>query len=119
MRFLLDVNASGALAGWLMELGHDVVRVSDKDPRMTDEDILSWAVRNRRIIITTDGDFEELIWRESKPHRGALRLENLPRAERKILLQDVLDLHSPDLESGAIVIASTKKVRVRRPIFTA
>jgi predicted nuclease of predicted toxin-antitoxin system len=77
MRFLLDVNASGALAGWLMELGHDVVRVSDKDPRMTDEDILS------------------------------------------ILLQDVLDLHSPDLESGAIVIASTKKVRVRRPIFTA
>ncbi len=73
----MDVNASGALAGWLMELGHDVVRVSDKDPRMTDEDILS------------------------------------------ILLQDVLDLHSPDLESGAIVIASTKKVRVRRPIFTA
>lgn len=36
MRFLLDVNASGALAGWLMELGHDVVRVSDKDPRMSE-----------------------------------------------------------------------------------
>jgi len=30
MNFLLDVNASGAVARWLIELGHDVIRVSDK-----------------------------------------------------------------------------------------
>ena len=64
MNFLLDVNASGIVARWLIELGHDVVLVSEKNPRMSDDEILRWAVRERRIIVTTDNDFEEMIWRE-------------------------------------------------------
>jgi len=115
MKFLLDVNASGIVASWLMQLGHDVVEVSQKDPGMSDNEILSWAVRERRIIITTDNDFEEMIWRQGKPHCGVLRLENLPRSERIVLLRDVFDCHSEDLESGAIVIALSTKFRVRKP----
>ena len=114
MNFLLDVNASGAVASWLIHLGHGVVEVGQKDPRMSDNDILSWAVRERRIIVTTDNDFEEMIWRQGKPHCGVLRLENLPRSERIALLHDVLDCHSLDLESGAIVIALSTKIRVRK-----
>ncbi len=114
MDFLLDVNASGAVANWLIHLRHGVVEVGQKDPRMSDNEILSWAVRERRIIVTTDNDFEELIWRQGKPHCGVLRLENLPRSERIALLQDVLDCHSLDLESGAIVIALSTKIRVRK-----
>ena len=115
MNFLLDVNASGALARLLIHLGHDVVEVGEKDPRMSDDDILSWALRERRIIVTTDNDFEEMIWRQGKSHCGVLRLENLPRSERKALLHDVLSRHSQELESGAIVIALSKKFRVRKP----
>jgi predicted nuclease of predicted toxin-antitoxin system len=59
-------------------------------------------------------DFEEIIWRQSKPHCGVLRLENLPRSERIALLRDVLDCHSLDLESRAIVIALSTKIRVRK-----
>ena len=114
MNFLLDVNASGAVANWLIHLGHGVVEVGQKDPRMSDNDILSWAVRERRIIVTTDNDFEEIIWRQSKSHCGVLRLENLPRSARIALLRDVLDGHSLDLESGAIVIALSTKIRVRK-----
>lgn len=115
MKFLLDVNASGAVAHWLIQLGHDVAEVAQKDPRMSDDEILRWAVRESRILVTTDNDFEEMIWRQGKPHCGVLRLENLPRSERKALLYDVLDRHSRDLESGAIVIALSTKFRVRRP----
>ncbi len=50
MDFLLDVNASGAVARWLLERGHNVAEVSQTDPRMSDDKILSWAVRDRRII---------------------------------------------------------------------
>ncbi len=114
MNFLLDVNASGAVARLLINLGHDVAEVGQKDPRMSDNEILSWAVRERRIIVTTDNDFEEMIWRQEKPHCGVLRLENLPRSERIVLLRDVLDRHSRDLESGAIVIALRTKFRVRK-----
>ncbi len=115
MNFLLDVNASGIVAHWLIQRGHDVAEVGQKDPRMSDNEILNWAVGERRIIITTDNDFEELIWRQGKPHCGVLRLENLPRSERIDLLRDVLDRHSSDLESGAIVVALSTKFRVRKP----
>jgi len=115
MNFLLDVSASGIVADWLIQLGHDVAEVGRKDPGMSDNEILNWAVRERRIIITTDNDFEEMIWRQGKPHCGVLRLENLPRSERIGLLRDVFDRHSSDLESGAIVIALSTKFRVRKP----
>jgi len=82
---------------------------------MSDSEILEWALEENRIIITTDDDFEEMIWRQGKSHCGVLRLENLPRSERIMLLRDVLDRHGRDLESGAIVIALSAKFRVRKP----
>ena len=115
MNFLLDVNASGAVARWLIRMGHDVAEVGQKNPSLSDNEILNWAVRESRIIVTTDNDFEEMIWRQGKPHCGVLRLENLPRSERLSLLYDVMDRHSRDLESGAIVIALSTKFRVRKP----
>ena len=115
MKFLVDVNASGSLSQWLREHGHDVVQVGNRDSRMPDEDILRWAVEEQRIIVTTDSDFEQMIWRQAKSHCGVLRLESLPRDERKNLLKDTLDLHGKDLGNGAIVIADSKKFRVRIP----
>lgn len=115
MKFLVDVNASGALSQWLKEQGHDVVQVSNRDSMMSDEDILRWAVEEQRIIVTIDSDFEEMIWRQAKSHSGILRLENLPRDERKSLLQDALKLYGKDLENRAIVIADSQKFRVRNP----
>ena len=114
MRFLTDVNASGTLAAWLAEQGHDVVQVRDKDPGMEDDAILAWAVAEHRIIVTTDKDFEGMIWRQRRRHCGVLRLENLPRAARRILLENVLSRHQSALASGAIVIASGDKIRIRK-----
>ena len=115
MKFLLDVNASGAVAHWLMDHEHDVLPVASVDPRMRDHEVLEWALREKRILVTTDQDFEEMIWQEKRPHEGILRLENLPRAERLSLLEYVLEHHKDDLASGAIVIASSRKIRIRRP----
>ena len=114
MDFLLDVNASGAVARCLIDRGHDVAEVGQTDPRMSDDKILTWAVRERRIIVTTDNDFEEMIYRQGKLHCGVLRLENLPRSERMTLLNDALAIHVKDLEAGAIVIALRTKFRIRK-----
>jgi len=95
-------------------MGYDVARVGNVDPRMTDDKILEWALEEHRIIVTTDKDFEEMVWRREYPHGGILRLENLPRFERKSLLKDMLRKHRQDLDSGAIVIAQKKKFRIRR-----
>ena len=114
MDFLLDVNASGAVARWLIDRGHNVLEVGQTDPTMRDDEILSWAVREHRIIVTTDNDFEEMIWRQGKYHCGVLRLENLPRSERITLLNEVFNRYAKDLEAGAIVIALRAKFRIRK-----
>jgi predicted nuclease of predicted toxin-antitoxin system len=115
MKFLVDVNASGAIVTLLKVLGHDVAQVVAIDERMSDDAILQWALTEGRIILTTDQDFEEMIWRERRAHYGVLRLENLPRAARRALLEETLAHHGQALEAGAIVIATTRKVRVRWP----
>ena len=56
-----------------------------------------------------------MIWQEKQQHAGVLHLENLPRVERLSLLEYVLTHHSQDLESGAIIIASSRKIRIRKP----
>jgi len=115
MKFLLDVNASGSVAHWLLDQGHDVLLVADVDSRMEDHKVLQWALHEKRILITTDQDFEEMIWRERRQHAGVLRLENLPRVERLSLLEYVLKHHNQHLALGAIVIASSRKIRIRKP----
>lgn len=115
MRFLLDVNASGSLAEFLLEKGHNVKRVSERDIRMSDHLILKWAVKERRIIVTTDKDFEAMVWRENRSHAGIIRLENLPRKDRLILLARILIKYKDAIEEGAILIATQQKVRIRHP----
>ena len=115
MKFLVDVNASGATVTLLEELGYDVTQVVTVDGRMSDEAILQWALGEARIVVTTDQDFEEMIWRAQKAHCGVLRLENVPRAARKQLLVDTLAQYGKELAAGAIVVATTRKVRVRWP----
>jgi predicted nuclease of predicted toxin-antitoxin system len=97
----------------LLEQGHDVHRVADVDPCMIDSRVLQWAWREKRVIITTDQDFEEMVWLEKKQHYGILRLENLPRVERLSLLEYVLSHHSQELASGNIIIATSRKIRIR------
>lgn len=94
----------------------NVKQVADRDVSLPDEEILRWAEQEQRIIVTTDKDFEEMIWRRGNPHCGILRLENLPRAERRALPEDLLAQHMQTLASGAIVIAQAKKIRIRTPL---
>ena len=51
MNLLLDVNASGAVASRLIQLGHSVVEVGQKDPRMRDNEILDRAVRGVELLL--------------------------------------------------------------------
>jgi predicted nuclease of predicted toxin-antitoxin system len=119
MKFLLDANVAGSVSKHLRGSGHDIAEVINKDPRMPDIAILAWALKENRIIVTTDKDFEEIIWQQGQKHCGVLRLENLPRSERMALVKDVLMRHAKDLESGSIVIATQKKYRIRKPFFRA
>ena len=62
LRVLVDVGVGRAAEGWLRQHGHDTQSVRDRDPRMEDADILSWAVNEQRLVVTMDKDFGELVF---------------------------------------------------------
>ena len=62
MRFLADENFPGNAVTALQARGHDIVWIRTAAPGSKDEEILAWAVREERVLLTFDKDFGELAW---------------------------------------------------------
>ena len=60
MRFLANENFPGAAVSVLKFAGHDVVWVRTTAPGTSDPEVLAWAARDTRILLTFDKDFGEL-----------------------------------------------------------
>jgi predicted nuclease of predicted toxin-antitoxin system len=62
LRFLLDMGISQSVSVWLRSLGHDAVHLNDEFLNtLIDISILEKAISEKRIIITTDMDFGQLL----------------------------------------------------------
>ncbi|MEW6275306.1 MAG: DUF5615 family PIN-like protein [Bacillota bacterium] len=44
----------GRLSQWLADQGHEVREVRKRNQTMSDEEVINWAVEEKRIIITVD-----------------------------------------------------------------
>lgn len=67
MRFLANENVPAASVRRLRAAGHDVRAASETDPGAQDPVILSLAAGERRILLTFDRDYGELIYRRGLP----------------------------------------------------
>lgn len=74
MKLLHDVHIGRLITNWLIGEGHDVTRASDLPPRTPDEEILRMAWRQSRIVMTSDKDFGELVFRIGIPSGGVILL---------------------------------------------
>ncbi len=103
MKFLLDVcAASRSLHTALTDLGHDVLSAHDLLPHASDETLLALAQEDKRILITEDKDFGELVFLRGLSHPGIVRLVEMTPTERADAMQD-----------GAIIVVTRKRVRIR------
>jgi len=69
---LLDEMHAPAIAKALRDRGHDVIAVADRpDLRaMSDQDLLGWAVREKRCVVTENvKDFRRLLLRTDEPRQ--------------------------------------------------
>jgi predicted nuclease of predicted toxin-antitoxin system len=116
MQFIVDESAGTAVVGYLRSAGHDVLAVSDAIPQANDEDILSRAMSERRILITNDKDFGELIFRRGQAHHGVvlLRLRDESSANRVRVLGQVLERYADRLPDHFSVATETS-FRIRPP----
>ena len=114
---MLDENADLPLGDYLVELGHDVTSiVRDYTRSIHDEDVLSLANRERRILITNDKDFGALVYQQSLPHSGVIlfRMKNEDVAFKISCLADAIHGHSEKLENAsAYIVVTDTRIRVR------
>lgn len=67
MRLLVDENMSRLTVSLLRASGHDVLWVREERPSSPDPDVLEWATRESRLLITFDTDFGEINQRDGNP----------------------------------------------------
>jgi predicted nuclease of predicted toxin-antitoxin system len=58
MKFIIDENLPQRLGPWLSQRGHDAVHVRDEPDLQSDRAIAEKAVREARVILTKDNDFD-------------------------------------------------------------
>ncbi|HEY3909861.1 MAG TPA: DUF5615 family PIN-like protein [Stellaceae bacterium] len=78
MRFLADENVPAAGVRALEAAGHDVVWVRLASPGISDADVLAWAIREHRILLTFDKDFGELAGTSALPPCCGIVLLRVP-----------------------------------------
>lgn len=114
MRFLADENVSRLVIERLRHEGHDVVSIAETRPGAPDDDILSAANAEARVLITGDHDFGEMVIRRRLGLHGVLLLEldRLANATEADTVANVVSVHADKL-AGNLVVVEPSRVRVR------
>jgi predicted nuclease of predicted toxin-antitoxin system len=115
VKLLLDACVWGGARPELRAAGHDVVWAGAWSTDPGDEEILAYAHREGRILVTLDKDFGELAIIQRIPHSGIIRLVNLSARRQAGVCRLVLERHGDALMSGAIVTAEPGRLRIRPP----
>ncbi len=117
MKFLLDMPILPYLVPWLNDQGHDAVHASSlKLDQAADWELLSYAAREQRVVITADTDFPQLIALSQQYIPGVVlfRGGNYSRQEMQELLNHVIQTMSEESLHNSVSTVDRKRIRQRR-----
>lgn len=115
-RLLIDENVPLYLITHLRNLGYDFLHVRDVQMALADEDVLTLAVRDKRILITFDRDFGELIFRQGLEVPPAIVYVRMSPVAREAVCAAVSGVLGPQaaLIDGHLVVIAMEGIRSRR-----
>ena len=122
-QFLIDENLSPLLSDYLRSLNFDAKAARDVGLKgKSDEEIIKWIQRNKRVLITADSDFGEFFYLKTFGHIGVIILKS--KSQQLKSFKEVIDylykekiLKSKKLENS-LIIAIKGKYRIRKYIET-
>ena len=115
LRFLVDRCAGQRLAHWLSSAGHDSVYAGSLGPDPGDQALLERAVSEKRILVTIDTDFGQLIYKDGQAHSGVVRLPDVRWRIRIELMKTIIHRYTSQMEAAAIITVRGNKIRVSVP----
>lgn len=120
MRFLADMGVARRVVQWLGEEGHDAVHLRDEGlQRLSNGTIFEKACSERRILLTFDLDFGEIVALSGGRAASVIvfRLHNTSTPHVIERLEKVLKDSRDAVEQGAVVIVEESRHRIRRVPF--
>lgn len=114
MTILADESVAGPIIERLRNEGHDVVSIRETMSGAPDTQVLAEAQATRRILLTEDKDFGEMVYRQGAAHHGVVlvRLGDMLRGVRASLVAEAFRKHAAEL-AGAFTVISRAGVRIR------
>ena len=116
MRFLADMGISKRSVDWLRSRGHDIIHLSEQGLQcMLDVDVFKKAKGEKRIILTMDLDFGQIVAasKTTSPSVVVFRLSNERSENINKRLEELLSKCSNDMREGSIISVSDNNIRVR------
>jgi len=116
IRFIIDESVDMPIAKAISDLGCEIVCVSEMNPGISDETVLSLANEKGAFLLTADKDFGELVFRKGLVFQGIvlIRLPGVKPADKAAIVADCLRDHLGEL-SGAFSVISDGGLRIRQP----
>ena len=114
MKFLADECCETSVVDALRTDGHDVLYAMESMRGATDEDLLTRAFAEERIMLTEAKDFGELVYRLRRSAWGIvlLRFDVSDRAFKISRLRAMLEIDEKRLP-GSFVVLEVNKIRFR------
>src|SRR5438876_812458 len=116
MRFLADMGVDIRVVEWLRNQSHEAVHLREEGlHRLPDKDVFAKAGSEKRIILTFDLDFGEILALSAGAMISVVlfRLHNTRTAHVILRLSAVLSADAEALEKGAIIVVEDGRHRVR------
>ena len=110
MRFLVDECTGTSVADWLKSEKHEVFSVFEQWRGVSDNEIIEKCQNEDYILITSDKDFGEMVFRNQKVHNGIILLRCEPNIFKKRIevLNKLIQNYSDSLQNNFVVVTNDK-----------
>ncbi len=114
MNLVADESVDGPIVARLRADGHIVLYVAEHAAGLSDEEVLALANTQRSILLTSDKDFGELVFRQKRIAAGVilLRLAGEIPQRKADLVSQTLRNRSQELP-GTFTVISARSIRIR------
>jgi predicted nuclease of predicted toxin-antitoxin system len=115
LRFLTDESCDFGVVQALRAEGYDVIALTEITSRTIDSEVIAQAYSEKRILLTEDKDFGQLVFASQADSAGVILIRYSGNA-RKSLQEAIIKLirqQGSDIQS-AFVVMQPGQVRVRR-----
>jgi predicted nuclease of predicted toxin-antitoxin system len=113
VRLVADESCDFSVVVGLRAAGHDVTSITELMSGVNDEKVIDLAASERRLLLTEDKDFGQLVFAAAKENSGVI-LIRYPALARSTLIEAVVKLLSDRGEalSSRFVVLEPGRVRV-------